>query len=224
MPDPIRKITLSRSAAQWLAAHPALAAECRAGAPFSSGEMGDALAGIRADDESAFKRRLRRLRQRVLLRTMARDLDGPGTPAERLAEVCLTMTRLAEFSIRAALEWLNEETLIVVGMGKLGGGELNVSSDIDLVFVHPDGEGNPPDPQRLERTARKLIALLNDVTEDGFVFRVDMRLRPYGDSGALVSNFEALEAYFVAQGREWERYAWIKARAVSGSESGAASP
>jgi glutamate-ammonia-ligase adenylyltransferase len=219
MPDPIRKITLSRSAAQWLAAHPALAGECRAGAPFSTDEMDNALAGAHADDEAAFKRRLRRLRQRVLLRTMARDLDGPGTPAERLAEVCLTMTRLAEFTIRAALEWLNEENLIVVGMGKLGGGELNVSSDIDLVFVHPHVEGNPVDPQRLERTARKLIALLNDVTEDGFVFRVDMRLRPYGDSGALVSNFDALEAYFVAQGREWERYAWIKARAVSGSAS-----
>jgi glutamate-ammonia-ligase adenylyltransferase len=219
MPDPIRKIALSRSAAQWLAADPALAGECRAGAAFSTDEMDNALAGSRADDEAAFKRRLRGLRRRVLLRTMARDLDGPGSPAERLAEVCLTMTRLAEFTIRAALEWLNEKNLIVVGMGKLGGGELNVSSDIDLVFVHPEDEGNPVDPQKLERTARKLIALLNEVTEDGFVFRVDMRLRPYGDSGALVSNFDALESYFVAQGREWERYAWIKARPVSGSES-----
>ena len=91
-----------------------------------------------------------------------------------------------------------------------------MSSDIDLVFVHPDGEDNPVDPQRVERTARKLIALLNDVTEDGFVFRVDMRLRPYGDSGALVCSFDALEDYFVAQGREWERYAWIKARPLSG--------
>src|SRR5512134_800213 len=105
MPDPIRKITLSRSAAQWLAAHPALAADCRAGAPFSSDEMGNALAGAHANDEATFKRRLRRLRQRVLLRTMARDLDGPGTPAERLAEVCLTMTSLAEFTIRTALDW-----------------------------------------------------------------------------------------------------------------------
>ena len=129
------------------------------------------------------------------------------------------MTRLAEFSIRAALEWLHEENLIVVGMGKLGGGELNVSSDIDLVFVHPDGEGIRPIRSSWSAPARKLIALLNDVTEDGFVFRVDMRLRPYGDSGALVSSFDALEAYFVAQGREWERYAWIKARAVSGSDS-----
>jgi len=100
-------------------------------------------------------------------------------------------------------------------MGKLGGGELNVSSDIDLVFVH----AATADPQKIERTGRRLIGLLNDVTEDGFAFRVDLRLRPYGESGALASSFDALGAYFVAQGREWERYAWIKARAVSGSDS-----
>jgi glutamate-ammonia-ligase adenylyltransferase len=213
MPDPIRKITLSRYAAQRLAAHPEWAAEVdlerAAGEPFSAAEMDNALAGARDDGEAALKRRLRRLRQRVLLRTMARDLDK----AAALAEVCGTMSDLAEASIRAALEWLRQPDLIVVAMGKLGGRELNVSSDIDLVFVHPDGN----DPEQLERMARKFIALLNDVTEDGFAFRVDMRLRPYGEAGALVSSFDALEAYFVAQGREWERYAWIKARFVSGS-------
>ena len=217
MPDPIRKIALSRCAAQWLAADPALAAELAARGPFGAAELGEALAGARDDGEAAFKRRLRRLRRRVLLRTMARDLDGAGAPAARLAEVCSTMSMLAEFTIRAALGWLKEEDLIVVAMGKLGGGELNVSSDIDLVFVHPGSQEDPADLRQAERTARKLIALLNDVTEDGFVFRVDMRLRPYGDSGALVSSFDALEAYFVAQGREWERYAWIKARPLSGS-------
>ena len=210
MPDPIRKIALSRYAAQVLAAHPELAEEVDpARAPFSAAEMAQALRGSESDDEAAFKRRLRRLRQRVLLRTMARDLEKQAN----LAEVCLTMSELAEQSIRAALRWLREDDLIVVAMGKLGGGELNVSSDIDLVFVHPDAAN----PKQLERTGRKLIALLNDVTGDGFAFRVDMRLRPYGDSGALVSSFDALENYFVAQGREWERYAWIKGRAVSGS-------
>ncbi len=217
MPDPIRKIGFSRYAAERLAAHPEWAAEVdferAACAAFSVAAMRDALAGFRADDEAAFKRRLRRLRQRVLLRTMARDLDG----AADLAEVCAVMSELADASIRAALEWLGEAELIVVAMGKLGGRELNVSSDIDLVFVHPDTKEKPVDPQRIERTGRKLIALLNEVTEDGFAFRVDMRLRPYGDSGALVSGFEALEAYFVTQGREWERYAWIKARLVSAS-------
>ena len=220
MPDLIRKIALSRYASQALAARPALAAEVdlarAAGKPFSSDEMAQALLGSESDDEAAFKRRLRRLRQRVFLRTMARDLAVTDLHMQaNLAEVCRAMSELADASIRAALAWLRERDLIVVAMGKLGGGELNVSSDIDLVFVHPD----PAQPERLERTGRQLIALLNEVTEDGFVFRVDMRLRPYGDSGALVSGFEALEAYFVAQGREWERYAWIKARAVSGFDS-----
>jgi glutamate-ammonia-ligase adenylyltransferase len=213
MPDPIRKITLSRYAVARLAARPELAAEMdferAAGQAFSAAELGGALQGIRTDDEAALKRRLRRLRERVLLRTMARDLEGRAN----LSEVCLAMSELAEACVRASLEWLGERELIVVAMGKLGGRELNVSSDIDLVFVHPEGA----DPEKLERTGRKLIALLNDVTEDGFAFRVDMRLRPYGDSGALVSSFDALEAYFVAQGREWERYAWIKARPISGA-------
>jgi glutamate-ammonia-ligase adenylyltransferase len=228
MPDPIRKISLSRYAGQAIAAHPELACETdparAARDPFSAAEMAQALTGSDSDDEVSFKRRLRRLRQRVLLRTMARDLantdvHGSGGETRGLAEVCATMSTFADLTIRAALRWLREEELIVVAMGKLGGGELNVSSDIDLVFVHPDSRKTPADTQALERTGRRLIALLNDVTEDGFVFRVDMRLRPYGDSGALVSGFEALEAYFVGQGREWERYAWIKARAVSGPDA-----
>ena len=212
MPDPIRKFpdlrVLSRWAGQALAAHPQLAAELDAG-PFSASEMSNALAGAAADSEAALKRRLRQLRRRVFLRTMARDLDGRAD----LAEVCRAMSRLAELSIGAALEWLGEPEFIVVAMGKLGGGELNVSSDIDLVFLHPDGSR----PEALERAGRRLIALLNDVTEDGFVFRVDMRLRPYGSAGPLVASFAALETYLVTQGREWERYAWIKARAISGA-------
>src|SRR5688572_3200248 len=219
MPDPIRKIALSRYASQGLAAHPEWAVEVElehaAAQAFSASAMDNALAGSRDDAEAAFKRRLRQLRQRVVLRTMARDLEN----AADLAEVCATMSDLAEASIRAALAWLAEPGLIVVAMGKLGGRELNVSSDIDLVFVHPDSVENPSDPPEIERTARKLIALLNDVTEDGFAFRVDMRLRPYGEAGALVSSFEALENYFVSQGREWERYAWIKARPVSGLDA-----
>src|SRR4029079_1153042 len=179
MPDPIRKIALSRYASQLLAAHPELAQEIDpargAAAPFSTAEMAAALAGSDSDDETAFKRRLRRLRQRVLLRTMARDLAGTGMQdAAKLAEVCRVMSELADAAIGAALEWLGERELIVVAMGKLGGYELNVSSDIDLVFVHPRDE----DPQKIERTGRKLISFLNDITGDGFVFRVDMRLRP----------------------------------------------
>jgi [glutamine synthetase] adenylyltransferase / [glutamine synthetase]-adenylyl-L-tyrosine phosphorylase len=209
MPDAIGKIALSRFAARTLAARPELAAELRLPAPFSRADMALALDGAAGEDESDLKRRLRRLRLRVLLRVMARDLDGQAD----LAEVCGTMSDLAELEIAAALDWTRARDLIVVAMGKLGGRELNVSSDVDLVFVYPGGA----DPVPLERAGRKLIALLSDVTEDGFAFRVDMRLRPYGDSGPLASSFEALEGYFVAQGREWERYAWIKARPITGA-------
>ncbi len=151
--------------------------------------------------------RLRRLRERVLLRVMARDLGGHAD----LEEVCGTMSDLAELAIAAALE---EKDLIVVAMGKLGGRELNVSSDIDLIFVHP---GALEDQERYERAGRRLIRLLATPTEDGLVFRVDMRLRPYGDSGPLACSFDFLETYFITQGREWERYAWIKARALTGT-------
>jgi glutamate-ammonia-ligase adenylyltransferase len=200
--------SLSRFAARALQARPGLAGELAAPEPFPREAIARALAGAAGEDEAAFKRRLRRLRERVLLRLMARDLAGLAA----LEEVCATMSDLAELAVAAALEWLGAAELVVVGMGKLGGRELNVSSDIDLVFLHPDNEA----PARLEPAARRLIRLLSEPTEDGFVFRVDMRLRPYGDSGPLVCSFDFLEAYFVAQGREWERYAWIKARAITG--------
>ena len=209
MPALTGKIALSRYAERALAARPELAAELRAPVPFSRADMAAALAGAAGDDERALRRRLRRLRHRVLLRVMARDLEGSAD----LAEVCATMSDLAELEIAAALDWTRERELVVVAMGKLGGRELNVSSDIDLIFVYPSGL----DPEPLERAGRKLIALLSAATEDGFAFRVDMRLRPYGDSGPLAASYEALEAYFMAQGREWERYAWIKARPITGS-------
>ncbi len=208
MPDLIRKIDLSRAAVRMLAAQPSLAAELGAAAPWSAAEIARALAGADGDDEPRLKQRLRRLRQRVLLRTMARDLEGRAG----LEEVCAVTSELADQAIRCALRACGRNDLVVVAMGKLGGRELNVSSDIDLVFLHPEGNDAP----QLERAGRKLIALLQDITEDGFTFRVDMRLRPYGSSGPLVANYEALENYFVSQGREWERYAWIKARCVTG--------
>jgi glutamate-ammonia-ligase adenylyltransferase len=209
MPDPISKISDSRYAARLLAAHPELAQELLAPQPFTREEMVAALAGAEQDDEAALMRRLRRLRQRVLLRVMARDLCGLAS----LDEVCGSMTDLAELSLAAAL---SEKDLIVVGMGKLGGRELNVSSDIDLIFVHP---GALEDQERYERAGRRLIRILASVTEDGYVFRVDMRLRPYGDSGPLACSFDFLETYLVTQGREWERYAWIKARALTGAQA-----
>jgi glutamate-ammonia-ligase adenylyltransferase len=160
--------------------------------------------------------RLRQLRQRVMLRTMARDLSDTAT----LDEVCGTMSTLAEVAIGEALAFLERGSdrpkLTVVGMGKLGGGELNVSSDVDLVFLYP-GESEAADNlEYFTRLGQRLISALGERTGDGFVFRVDMRLRPWGDGGTLAASFDALEEYFVTQGREWERYAWIKARVVGG--------
>src|SRR5438067_6297048 len=199
---------VSRFAARVLHARPELASELAAPQPFTRAEMSDALAGAAADAEGALRRRLRRLRARVFLRVMARDLLAQAP----LEEVCGTMSELAEAVLEASLASLGAAELVVVGMGKLGGRELNVSSDVDLVFLHPASEG----AGRLEAPARRLIRLLDDTTEDGFVFRVDMRLRPYGNAGPLVASYDFLESYFVTQGREWERYAWIKARALTG--------
>ncbi len=200
------KLRLSRFAQRLLSARPELAAELSEPAPFTRHEMLNALAGAADDGEARLKRSLRQLRNRVLLRVMARDLSGRAG----LDEVCGAMTDLAEVAISKVLD----EDLVVVGMGKLGGRELNVSSDVDLVFLHP---GSPDAQERYERAGRRLIQSLSEHTEDGFVFRVDMRLRPYGDSGPLACNFEALEHYFITQGREWERYAWLKARPLSGA-------
>jgi glutamate-ammonia-ligase adenylyltransferase len=113
------------------------------------------------------------------------------------------------------------QQLIVVGMGKLGGGELNFSSDIDLVFLFPEHgttDGGRPlaNEDYFTRLGQLLIRLLEARTADGFLFRVDMRLRPFGDSGALVASFSAFEDYLQGQGRDWERYAWVKARPMTG--------
>ncbi len=210
MSEPIEEIASSRYAARLLAARPELAAELVDPAAFSRDEMAHALAGAQHDDEASLKRRLRQLRQRVVLRVMARDLSRRAD----LDEVCGAMSDLAELEISTALRWLGAEDLVVVGMGKLGGGELNVSSDIDLVFLYP---GAMDQLERYETAGKKLTRLLSELTEDGFAFRVDMRLRPFGDSGPLVCSFDSLETYLIAHGREWERYAWLKARPLTGS-------
>lgn len=189
------------------------------------------------DDETTLHHVLRRLRKNVLLRLAARDLSGLAD----LTEIMASMTDLAETTINFALryheDWLMRSSrfgqpkgeksaatqhLLVVAMGKLGGGELNVSSDVDLVFVYPeDGEtdGNRPISNHdfFSRLGRKLIVSLNEYTVDGYVFRVDMRLRPYGENSPLAISFATLEEYFLKQGREWERHAWIKSRVIAGS-------
>lgn len=202
--------------------------------PYAPAEMRAFLESAAVENEPTLRRALRSLRQRVILRLIARDLAGRAD----LAEVVATTTALAEISIAFAHERLDQalaaehgrprggergkaQQLHVVGMGKLGGGELNVSSDIDLVFAYPedgetDGARALSNHEYFTRLGRRLIGALSEVTEDGYVFRVDMRLRPYGESGPLVVSFEMLENYLVTQGREWERYAWIKARPLTG--------
>lgn len=195
--------------------------------------------------EEALCAALRGLRQRVMAALIVRDLGGLAP----LAEVMESMTQLAELTTNTALAFLHRQLagqygepldrqgrpqrLIVVGMGKLGGRELNVSSDVDFIFIYPeDGEtaGAPAaSGQRKGRSieayeffvrlGKRLIAMLDEITGDGRVFRVDMRLRPNGDAGPLVCSFVSLENYLITQGREWERYAWIRARILNTGEN-----
>jgi glutamate-ammonia-ligase adenylyltransferase len=176
---------------------------------------------------------LRRTRQVEMARIAWRDIAGSTDLDTTLREVSL----LAECSIQAALVYAtasleprfgrprdaagNELPLLVLGMGKLGGHELNFSSDVDLVFLYPDGAqlrvGMEPETYYL-RLAQLLIKLLDQRTEDGFAYRVDTRLRPFGASGPLCVSLAALEAYLVEHGRDWERYAYVKARLLTGQQ------
>ena len=225
----------SRYLARLLAARPALAAEVESslGQPVTAAELAAWLAAQEVG-EANLKPMLRQLKQRAYARIAARDLAGLAP----LGEVVECMTLIAELAVAKATEVLGKglserygtprgadgraQELMVIGMGKLGGRELNVSSDIDLIFVYPedgdtDGARSISNFEYFTRLGRGLINAIADVTEDGQVFRVDMRLRPNGDSGPLVCSFDMLENYFVTQGREWERYAWIKARPLTGS-------
>ncbi|MGV8899460.1 MAG: bifunctional [glutamate--ammonia ligase]-adenylyl-L-tyrosine phosphorylase/[glutamate--ammonia-ligase] adenylyltransferase [Burkholderiaceae bacterium] len=183
-------------------------------------------------------RAMRRLRNLVIATLIERDLNG----AADMDEVVRTMSEFAEFAVQTHLAALmadmvvlhgspvgedsgTEQELIVLGMGKLGGFELNVSSDIDLIFVYAeDGETRTTAPEQRQlsnheffiRLGKKLIHAISEIEEDGFTFRVDMALRPNGASGPLAASFNMVEEYFIVQGREWERYAWVKARALTG--------
>jgi len=184
---------------------------------------------------------MRRLRNLVIATLIQRDLGGQAD----LAEVVDTMSAFGDFAVQTHLAAITSDLIalhgtptgeesgeaqemIVLGMGKLGGGELNVSSDIDLIFVYAeDGDTVTTTPEQrplsnhefFTRVGKKLIAAISEITEDGFTFRVDMALRPNGVSGPLVASFNMVEEYLIVQGREWERYAWVKARALTGRPS-----
>lgn len=197
------------------------------------------------DSEASLHRALRRFRQETQFRIIWRDLMRWSDLTETLAAT----SALADICIQGALDWLYEDTcqhsgtpwgidpvtgkeapqpMVVLGMGKLGGRELNVSSDIDLIFAFPSkgetrgGRRALDNQQFFIRLGQRLIQALDQMTADGFVFRVDMRLRPYGQSGALALSFAALETYYQDQGRDWERYAMVKARVVAGDQDAGA--
>lgn len=195
-------------------------------------ELGDEIR-VQASDRDDLMRRLREARSREALRIAIRDLGGLADLGETLAE----LTDLADALIDAALAWLDEELqgrfgtprsedgeplrLVVMGMGKLGGGELNFSSDVDLLFAYrqagrTDGAKALEAEEYFQRLARALAQVLSDMTADGYVYRVDLRLRPHGEAGRLALSFAAMEDYYQREGRNWERYAWVKARPVAG--------
>lgn len=227
----------SHYVAQLLQAHPELIPELLATwqQPLDEALLQAPLQGPFADEE-AVRTALRRLRQRTMAHITLRDLCGLAP----LSEVVESMTLLADVTTNFALDYYHRQLaatygepldsqgrpqrLLIIGMGKLGGRELNVSSDVDYIFIYPE-EGDTAGPKSIEnfdffnRLGKRIIGALGDLTADGQVFRVDMRLRPNGDSGPLVCSLDALENYFITQGREWERYAWIKGRTMNAGDN-----
>ena len=192
------------------------------------------VAMLPADDEAMLMRGLRRCRRQEMLRWIWRDANGLTPVAELtqelswFADACIgraldfAHARLAqEFGEPVGAASGQAQRLCVIAMGKLGAEELNLSSDIDLIFSYPEG-GDSSGPKVISnqefflRVGQRLVKMLDMATADGFVFRVDMRLRPWGDGSALVSSFTAMESYYEQHGREWERYALIKARVCAG--------
>lgn len=181
-------------------------------------------------DELALMKVLRLFRRYILVRLEWSQL----TQTSNDEQILLQLTQLAEVIIITARDWLYElsckewgtpcnlqgqaQPLLILGMGKLGGGELNFSSDIDLIFTYPEHGQTQGGRRELDnavfftRLGQRLIKTLDQITEDGFVYRVDMRLRPLGDGGPLVLSFSAMEDYYQEQGRDWERYAMVKAK------------
>lgn len=193
------------------------------------------LAELAINDEAGLMRQLRHFRRREMVRIAWRDLAGWAD----LDEILMDLSLLADACIQFALDFLyqqacelrgaplladgNPQQIVVLGMGKLGAYELNYSSDIDLIFAYPE-QGTLTDRNETSygefftRLCQKLVKVLDEITVDSFVFRTDIRLRPFGDSGPIIMTFDGMENYYLTQAREWERYAMIKARQVAGDK------
>ena len=203
---------------------------------YTPGQMAGQLEALLQDvaDEEALDVSLRQFRRQQMMRIIWRDITRRADLGETLED----LSELADVCIRCALARLyawaseqfgvprdaqcNPQSLIVLGMGKLGARELNLSSDIDLIYSFPehgqtDGRRKLANEQFFTQLGRKLVNALSKQTVDGFVFRVDMRLRPFGEAGPLATSFGAMEHYYQSQAREWERYAMVKARPITGS-------
>jgi len=189
-----------------------------------------------AKDENELMSTLRELRQQEMVRIAWRDLNALADIETILHE----LTDFAETVVSVTLRYLEqqqaeifgmpcdangeEQSLLVFAMGKMGGGELNFSSDIDLIFTFAE-DGETPGPRRKSHyefylaVIRKLVKVLDEVTAEGFVYRVDTRLRPFGESGPMAMSFSGVEQYYQLQGRDWERYAMIKAKLITGRDS-----
>jgi len=189
-----------------------------------------------SNNELGLMSALRVLRQQEMLRITWRDLNALADMKTILQE----LTDFAEAMVAVVLQHLEQQQaevfgmpvdangdaqpLLVFAMGKMGGGELNFSSDIDLIFSFAEN-GETSGPRRKSfyefylAVIRKLVKVLNDVTAEGFVYRVDTRLRPFGESGPMAMSFSGIEQYYQSQGRDWERYAMIKAKVITGRES-----
>ena len=183
---------------------------------------------VHVDSETVLHQKLRQFRNFHMLRIAWRDLLNMQSIEDSLTQV----SELARQLITQTNSWLYQsmelrfgspqgefghQPMLILGMGKLGGGELNFSSDIDLIFTYPavgvttGGKKSVENQQFFTKLAQKIITALDQITADGQVYRVDMRLRPFGDSGPLVMHFDAMEDYYQEQGRDWERYAMLKA-------------
>ncbi len=207
---------------------------------FSQQDFADKLSQMLSgcETDKALDRALREYRRRMMMRIVWRDFNRQADWNETtndmsyLAEIVVQQTVDFHYQLLAA-SWGTPigkdsgepQQLLVLGMGKLGGYELNVSSDIDLIFTYPEGgqtQGGRREKSNQEffnRLGQNVIKSIDTHIADGFVFRVDMRLRPYGQSGALVLNFDSMEEYYQTQGRDWERYAMIKARVIAGPKA-----
>ena len=207
--------------------------------PWESGACVERLAAALSDtrDEAACMRIMRQFRRREMVKAAWRDLAGWAPLTETLGHVSEVAEAAITEAVRLSSERLSEVhgrpvnsrgeplELLVLAMGKLGGRELNFSSDVDLVFLFETGgetSGRRPISydQYFIRQGQRVIRMLDEVTEDGLVFRVDMRLRPFGDSGPLAVSLAALEDYLQQHGRAWERYAYVKARPLTGYRPG----